>query len=109
MLFRSEITPRDHVAAWLAVNQRRIGSAPIEFERKDSPAKILTALFQTQRYLISFCTWDHASALEIQVLNASTGKSEFLSDGPCADHASLTQRLEAFMQWLESHNEPNVA
>jgi len=96
------ISTRDHVTAWLATSQHRIGSAPTKFERHETPAKTLGVRFSTPKYLIDICAWDHAFCLDIVVLSQNTGETEYCVAGSCEDISGLTRRLDDFLLWLES-------
>jgi len=97
--------PRDHVAAWISIHQDAIGSAPIKFERREKPARTLVVWFETPKYLIDISAWDHACCLDILVLNKETGGTDYIVCGECDGTAGLTQRLGAFLYWLNA-NEP---
>lgn len=62
--------------------------------------------FETQKYFLQFCAWDHACCLDIQALNKTTGDNDYIVAGDCGGVTGLSLRLDTFLHWLNV-NEPN--
>jgi len=105
-------TPTDYVANWIATHQREIGGSPIKFDRREEHSSALNAGFETPKFLIDICAWDHACCLDILVLNKKSGGTDYMVCGECDGLLGLAQRLETFLRWLnenESDRNPSPA
>ncbi len=96
----------DWVAAWIIAHRDEIGGAEVKFVRQDEYGRTLCAEFDTPEHLIQFCAWDHASCLDILAFNRATKAEAYIVAGGCDGVVGVTQRLDAFMHWLNV-NEPN--
>ena len=103
-----EITPKttDYVAEWIAAHRNEIGGKDLKFVRQDQYGRTLCAEFETPKYLIQFCAWDHANCLDILALNKETEADDYCVAGDCEGVEGLSERLNKFLRWLEV-NEPN--
>jgi len=99
----SPLSARTYVSVWLAENQERLGLVRRKFESTESPAKVLSAWFETPRYLVDITVWDHAYCLDILVLEQATGSSVFSEGGSCESTSGLSVRLCSLATWLSAH------
>jgi hypothetical protein len=108
MLSTNEDTqkPSDYVAAWITNHRNEIGGTQLRFAWREEYSRMFCAEFETMKYLIQFCAWDHACCLDIQALNKETGGDDYIVAGECNGAAGLYVRLDTFLHWLNI-NEQN--
>ena len=99
-------TPTDFVAAWITTHRNEIGGTQLKFAWREEHSRAFCAEFETMKYLIQFCAWDHACCLDIQVLNKVTGGDDYIVAGECNNVEGLLERLNTFLHWLNI-NEQN--
>jgi hypothetical protein len=98
--------PTDYVAAWVTTHREAIGGEQRKFAWREEYSREFCAEFETEKYLIQLCAWDHACCLDIQVLNKATNKDEYSVAGDSNGVAGLLERLETFLHWINV-NEQN--
>ncbi len=91
---------RSFVSAWLAANCEQLGLRQLKLELADSPAKILSAWYETSDYLVDIAVWDHAFCLDILVMDQSSNNLVFSEAGSCESTAGLLARLNSFSTWF---------
>ena len=96
----------DFVAAWLTANRGELGGTDHTSKWSEEYSRSFCAEFETPKYLIQLCAWDHACCLDIQALNKATGSDDYIVAGDCDGVTGLSARLNTFLQWLNA-NEPN--
>ena len=96
----------DYVAAWIISHRNDIGGTQLRLIQQDEYGRTFCAEFETPRYFIQFCAWDHAVCLDILVLNKETGGDDYIVAGECNGISGLAERLDAFLHWLNV-NAPN--
>ena len=99
----SPSTARGFVSAWLATNHEHLGLKQLKLEVAESPAKALSAWYETSEYLVDIAVWDHAFCLDILVLEQSSKDLVFSEAGSCEDIVGLSTRLSSFSSWLTAH------
>jgi hypothetical protein len=92
--------PTDYVAAWITAHRNEIGGTQQKFAWREEYSRAFCTEFETRKYLIQFCAWDHACCLDILTLNKATGETDYIVAGECEGVTGLTQRLDAFLHWL---------
>jgi len=90
----------DFVAEWITSHRHEIGGTEVKFHRHDKYGRTLCAEYDTDEHLIQFCAWDHASCIDIRAINNASGADAYLVSGECEGVEGLTQRLDAFLHWL---------
>ena len=101
-----QTTAADFIAEWIAAHRDELGGRNHTSQWREEFSRAFYAEFETPRYLIQLCAWDHACCLDIQALNKATGSYDHLVAGDCDDIAGLRQRLDGFLLWLNA-NEPD--
>jgi hypothetical protein len=96
----------DYVAKWIASHRDEIGGTDIRFIRQEKYGRTLCAEFETPKYLLQLCAWDHAHCLDILALEKENGGNAYIVAGECDGVTGLSERLETFLHWLNV-NEPN--
>jgi len=57
---------------------------------------------ETENYLVELTAWNHASCLDIQILEMASEKSTFPTVGDCESKAVFENHLLSFMEWFNS-------
>lgn len=96
----------DFVAEWVAAHRDELGGTNHTSKWHEEYSRTFCAEFETPKYLVQLCAWDHACCLDIQALNKITASDDYIVDGDCDGVVALTQRLDTFLRWLNA-NEPN--
>lgn len=99
----SPSSARGFVSAWLAANYKQLGLKQLKLEAADSPAKTLSAWYETSELLVDIAIWDHAFCLDILVFEQSSDDLVFSEAGSCEDTAGILARLNTFSSWLTAH------
>jgi hypothetical protein len=97
------MTAREFVGKWLVENKASIGVAPSKWARCDDYTPTFNAWFETEKYAIDICCWDHVNCLDIIVLNLETKKEDFALSGACDGLDGLSRRLWLLIEWLEKN------
>jgi len=97
------IEPRDHVENWLRQHQTRIGVPASKWQRSELHAEMFNAWYETEKYLIDICCWNHACCLDIIALNKQSKTEDFIVAGDCDGLEGLSERLAYFENWLEEN------
>ena len=95
----------DYVASWITTHRNEIGGTQLKLFRQAQYGQTLCAEFETAKFLIQFCAWDHADCLDILALDKETGGDAYVMAGDCDGVTGLLDRLETFLHWLNV-NEP---
>jgi hypothetical protein len=96
----------DYVAAWITAHRSEIGGTQLKIFRQEQYGRTYCAEFETLKYLIQFCAWDHANCLDIQALDKGSGSDAYMVAGDCDGVEGLSDRLNTFLRWLDL-NETN--
>lgn len=91
---------RNLVSDWLAENHEHLGLRQLKLELAESPAKALSAWYETPEYLVDIAVWDHAFCLDVLVMNQSSNTLVFSETGSCENATGLLDRLRSFSAWL---------
>lgn len=70
-------------------------------EYKDSGRGSARVVIETEQYLIDICAWDHASCLDIQILEIETEASTFPHVGDCGTKSEFSNYLNLFTEWFD--------
>jgi hypothetical protein len=62
----------DYVAEWIASHRKQLGGTNHTSKWREEYSRAFCAEFETPRYLLQVCAWDHACCLDIQALNRAT-------------------------------------
>jgi hypothetical protein len=59
---------------------------------------------ETSKYLIDISAWNHASCLDIQILEIKTKNSTFPTTGECKTRSTFEKHLEYFLAWFNNEH-----
>lgn len=98
--------PADYVASWITAHRNIIGGSQLKFAWREEYSRAFCSEFETMKYFIQFCAWDHACCLDVLALNKATGNVEYNIAGECNGVVGLKERLDTFLHWLNinEHN-----
>jgi len=96
----------DYLAEWLVTHRSEIGGQQLKFATQEEYSKTLRVEFETSKYLIHLCAWDHACCLDILAFNKTDEGDDYTVVGECDGAIGLYARLDTFLHWLKV-NEPN--
>ena len=99
----------DYVASWITSHRKEIGGTQLKVVQQEIYGRTFCAEFETPKYLIQFCAWDHASCLDIIALNKDTGRTAYSVSGVCDGAAGLSERLHSFLSWLNVNEPTRIA
>jgi|GEM_PF-3011694 len=99
----------DTLKTWYQTNQEQFEKQCISNEFKDSGHSSAAVLLETNNHLIDISAWNHASCLDIQILEIESEESRFLTIGDCETKLIFVKHLESFITWLnnETNKKPN--
>jgi hypothetical protein len=69
---------------------------------KDSGMGSATVRIETKKYLIDISAWDHATCLDIQILEIETAASTFPHVGDCETKSEFLKRLNLLTEWFDN-------
>jgi hypothetical protein len=90
-----------HLNAWFEENRQFYAQYTTGAHFKDSGRGSASVRLETPRYFIEVCVWDHASCLDVQILNVETGESVFPYVGHCESKSEFENRLNNVVSRLE--------
>lgn len=102
----NQVAVRRVISDWLDKNVDRSMFSQKKFEITESPAKGLSAWFETTEFLVDIAAWEHACCLDVIVFEQSSGDVVFSEDGACESEEGLVSRLERLFKWLSEHRGP---
>lgn len=96
------------VNSWLNAYRGDLGLREIRRELRDIPARKLLAWYETADYVIDIAAWDQGRCLGIMVLDKQSDHMIYAVGGGCENDDEVYARLDAFVRWLSSHQEPSI-
>ena len=87
---------------WFKENQSYFYSKEAEIEFKDSGRNSAFVRIETKAYLAELSAWDHASCLDIQIIEIDSDKTTFPHTGVCESKTVFQSHLHNFLLWFES-------
>ena len=97
------IAPRDYVEDWLRKHSALIKLESVKWEKSDVHTEFLSVWYESDKYLIDICCWNHACCLNITALNVKTEKYDFCIEGSCDGINDLSDKLSQFLTWLDKN------
>jgi len=92
----------DIVESWLHDNTERLGWKTVRLAR-DRDRGTLGAGFELPGAVVSIGAWEQGFALDVDVLELSTGKGYMVCAGACADESAVGHRLASIGPWVTEH------
>jgi len=86
---------------WFKGKKEELIAKNAELEFKDSGYGSAYIRIETKAYLAELSTWDHASCLDIQIINLKTDESTFPHAGECESKEIFENHLKDFEKWFQ--------
>ena len=95
---------QDHFAVsvlqgWFNANQEYFTETKMVSEFKDSGQNSACINLESDSHIMQLCAWDHASCLDIQILEIASEKSTFPHTGDCKNKIEFESELNDFLEW----------
>ena len=68
-------------------------------EFKDSGRKSACVNLESESHIMQLSAWDHASCLDIQILEVASKESIFPHTGDCKNKIEFESELNDFLEW----------
>jgi hypothetical protein len=94
----------DTLRDWLNQNRSAFENYKTTFEFKDSGHGSANVQLDTGAYLVDVSAWNHASCLDIQILDIKTEESIFPHVGDCASKSEFERHLAELIVWYKSNH-----
>lgn len=85
---------------WFKDKKEEFISRSAELEFKDSGHGSAYVRLETKAYLAEVSVWDHASCLDIQIMDLRNDKSTFPHTGECESKEIFESHLKDFEKWF---------
>jgi len=97
----SDVYAVSFLNSWFQKNHKLFDRHSVVSEYMDTGNGSALVRLTSARYLAEICVWDHASCIDIQILDVSSEKSTFPHVGECKDRLELEAELNKFIEWFE--------
>ena len=87
--------------AWFQEHHGVFDSNKIKSELKDTGHGSALVRLESTHYMAEVCVWDHASCMDVQILEISTEKSTFPHVGQCTTRLEFESELSKFLDWVK--------
>ncbi len=87
---------------WFNLNKSFFLEHGVDIEFRDSGHGSAYVRIETELSLSEAIAWDHASCLNIQIIEIKTEDSKYLHEGSCYTKEIFESHLEKFLRDLES-------
>jgi hypothetical protein len=86
---------------WFTENREDFIARGVELEFKDTGRGSAYVRLETKGHLAELVAWDHASCLDIQVMDVNTKQSNYPHTGECESKSAFKYHLKEFINWLQ--------
>ncbi len=93
---------------WFQENKEVFISLGEELEFKDSGRGSAYVRLESKSSLMELCAWDHATCLDIQIIDIATEESSYPHTGSCQSLNEFEAHLKKFMSWFENEATKNT-
>ena len=87
--------------SWFRENRELFISSGAELEFRDSGHGSGYVRLETDFYMMELCAWDHASCLDIQIIEVKSEESSFPHTGDCESINEFKNHLNEFLVWFK--------
>ncbi len=88
---------------WFQENKGLFISLETELEFRDSGHGSACVRLESKTHLVELCAWDHASCLDIQIIEKATEESVYPHTGSCESIMEFKGYLNDFIVWSNNH------
>ena len=85
--------------SWFKNNQEYLVANNNEISFKDSGRNSAAVAIQNNTHVIQLCAWDHASCLDIEILEIDNEKFTLPHTGTCHSKIQFIEELDKFLTW----------
>ncbi len=93
---------------WFQSNTDLFIRAGAELEFRDSGHGSAYVRLETKTYMMELCAWDHATCLNVQIIDIKTEESSFPHEGSCDSIEMFEQHLNEFIEWFQNEATKNT-
>ncbi len=86
---------------WFKDKKEEFVARSTELEFKDSGHGSAYVRLETKAYLAEVTAWDHASCLDIQIIDLKKDESTFPHTGECESKKIFVSHLKGFDKWFQ--------
>ena len=87
---------------WFKDNKAEFIARNAELEFKDSGHGSAYVRLETKAYLAELSAWDHASCLDIQIIDIKLEENSYPHTGECESKRIFENHLKEFIKWFHS-------
>ena len=84
---------------WFKLNQDYFIGTKMELEFKDTGRNSASVTLECDSHIMQLLAWDHASCLDIQIMEADTEEVTFPHTGDCSSRKEFESLLNEFISW----------
>lgn len=84
---------------WFKQNQDYFIGAEMELEFKDAGRNSACVTLECDSHIMQLCAWNHASCLDIQIMDVATEESTLPHTGDCSSREEFEAQLNEFLNW----------
>lgn len=88
--------------SWFKANQDYFLSCGMDIEFKDTGENSASVNLESSKHIVQLCAWDHASCLDIQILDVASEESIFPHAGECKTQTEFVAELSKFLDWQKT-------
>lgn len=88
--------------SWFQEHHGFFNNNKIKSELKDTGHGSALVRLESAQYMAEVCVWDHASCMDVQILEIATEKSTFPHVGECKTRLEFESELSKFLDWVKN-------
>ena len=94
--------------SWFQKNEALFKNQDVASEYTDSGHGSASVRLESDRYIADLCSWNHASCLDIQIIDFSSEESIFPHVGECETKLEFENQLNKFIEWFNHEHKINT-
>lgn len=95
------LSPVEILYSWFKDNKELFVENCTEIEFKDTGRGSGRVLLENKLYIMDICAWEHATCLDIHILEIESGQSSFPHTGDCKSITEFKALLAQFIEWFK--------
>jgi hypothetical protein len=104
----NDIYAVDFLKSWFQEHRNFFETYKIKSEYKDTNHGSARLTLESTRYMAQVCVWDHASSMDVEILELSTEKCTFPHVGECKTRFEFESELTKFLDWVKNEEQTGV-
>jgi len=85
---------------WYLINKSLFESLGAATKYTDTGRGSATLEIDTDKHIMQVTAWNHASCLNIEILDIKSEVSNYITEGACEDKAIFDQHLQNYLAWF---------